>query len=116
MRKHITPVGSIFRILVIWRIALLLVAFYAILAFPFKESFPYWETLLEPNGHPLFWSWANFDGVHYLTIASTGYSAQYTQAFFPVYPLLMGVVSRFVHNPVLAGLLISHIAFFGTLV
>ncbi|MFZ2025210.1 MAG: hypothetical protein WAV51_02940 [Microgenomates group bacterium] len=32
--------------------------------------------------------WGNFDGVHYVKIAESGYY-QYAYAFFPVYPLLM---------------------------
>ena len=32
--------------------------------------------------------WGNFDGVHYVKIAESGYY-QYAHAFFPVYPLLM---------------------------
>jgi len=37
--------------------------------------------------------WGNFDGVHYVKIAEWGYYP-YSQAFFPVYPLLI----RFVHQ------------------
>lgn len=33
-------------------------------------------------------AWSNFDGVHYLSIANTGYF-QYQEAFFPLYPLLL---------------------------
>lgn len=33
--------------------------------------------------------WANFDGVHYLSISTAGYR-QYLEAFFPLYPLLIG--------------------------
>jgi len=37
--------------------------------------------------------WGNFDGIHYVHIAQSGYF-QYSQAFFPVYPLLMGFLGR----------------------
>lgn len=40
----------------------------------------------------LLWSWANFDGEHYLHIASAGYQTirgQSEYAFFPLYPLLI---------------------------
>ncbi len=58
--------------------------------------------------------WANFDGVHYLTIARVGY-LQYLQAFFPLYPLLIRGFSYILRvDMVFAGLGISQIAtFFG---
>jgi hypothetical protein len=96
--------------LLVWRIILLIVAFYAIQTIAFKESFPYWETLLEPEGSPIIWSWGNFDGVHYITIAEKGYSAQYTQAFFPLYPLVIRYLSKVPLSYLIAGLSISHIA------
>ncbi len=45
----------------------------------------------------LLWSWANFDGEHYLNIAQNGYQTirgQSEYAFFPLYPLLINLVSR----------------------
>jgi len=39
--------------------------------------------------------WGNFDGVHYVKIAESGYF-QYAHAFFPLYPLLMRFFHRFV--------------------
>ena len=94
--------------LVIWKVVLLAVAAYAIQVIPFKASFPYWETLLAPNGHPLYWSWGNFDGVHYLTIAKAGYIAQFTQAFFPLFPLLMRYLAQLSGSLMSAGLIITH--------
>src|SRR3989338_7634876 len=40
--------------------------------------------------------WANFDGVHYLSIAERGY-VQYEQAFFPLYPVLVRSIARTLH-------------------
>ncbi|MFH2085971.1 MAG: glycosyltransferase [bacterium] len=45
----------------------------------------------------LLWSWANFDGEHYLNIAQNGYQTlrgQSEYAFFPLFPLLINLVSR----------------------
>ncbi len=58
----------------------------------------------------LLWSWANFDGEHYLSIAKYGYQIrngfpQY--AFFPLYPLLTKIVSFVVQDYLVAGLLVS---------
>lgn len=108
MNRDIKILKWIFSRVIIWRILLLAVAMYAIQAIPFKPSFPYWETLLEPFGNPLFWSWGNFDGVHYITIAQQGYAAQFTQAFFPLYPLLMRYTAKITGGPLSAGLVVSH--------
>lgn len=104
----------IFAALVIWRVALVALAWAGTQLLPFLHRFPYTEILLEPYGSPLFWSWANFDGIHYLTIAEHGYAAKYTQAFFPLYPLLMRFLDFF-DNLLLTGLTISHLAFFVSL-
>lgn len=45
----------------------------------------------------LLWSWANFDGAHYLNIAQNGYQmilGQSEYAFFPLYPLLINLLGR----------------------
>lgn len=56
--------------------------------------------------NPYLWSWANFDGEHYLSIAKIGYSNG-EQAFFPFYPILI----KYLGNNVWSGILISNIAF-----
>lgn len=96
--------------LLIWRLALILVTAIAANWLAFKPSFPYSETLLVPTGSPLVWSWANFDGVHYLGIATKGYFAQFTQAFFPLYPLLIRWLNQLVNHTIISGLIISHIS------
>ena len=98
-----------------WRLALVVVAGIGMVILPFKPSFPYAETLLLPHGSPLFWSWANFDGVHYIGIAEKSYFAQFTQAFFPLYPLLIRALNQLVHNSILNGLIISNVSFLGSL-
>lgn len=42
--------------------------------------------------NPYLWSWANFDGEHYMSIAKMGYSNG-EQAFFPLYPLLIKLLN-----------------------
>ncbi len=82
----------------------------------FKPSFPYWDSVLQTFGHPLFWSWANFDGVHYLMVSEKGYVFGLTQAFFPLYIVLTKVGAFIVQNRVIAGLALSHLFFVGSLV
>src|SRR3989344_5653397 len=85
----------IFHFFIVWRIFLFLAAYTGSFILPFQPRFPYADTLLIPSGLPAWlWSFANFDGVHYLTISRYGYSAQFTQVFFPLYPLLLGLVNK----------------------
>jgi hypothetical protein len=42
--------------------------------------------------------WANFDGIHYLTLAKSGYF-QYGEAFFPFYPILIANIHRILPIP-----------------
>ena len=78
-----------------WRATLFIVAALAPLCLPlFLISFPYSERLVSTGFPVLVWPWGNFDGVHYIGIAQTQYGAYFTQAFFPLYPLLMGILGQ----------------------
>lgn len=103
---------SILTKIIYWRLFILAAATVGLSLLPFKDSFPYRQEVLEPYGHPLLYSWGNFDGVHYLGIAQTGYSAQFTQAFFPLYPLLIRFTNFYLHNYLLSALFISHLFLF----
>src|SRR4030066_1349403 len=78
-----------------WRITLFVVAFLSIYFLPvFGGRFPYVDRVLEITHLPYWvWGFGNFDGVHYLRIAQDGYLAQYSQAFFPVFPILIRTVA-----------------------
>lgn len=104
----------IFLLFIFWRVLLFLVAYLSGKYLVFDPSFPYSDTLLVKSGLPSWiWSFANFDGVHYLTIAKSGYSAQFTQAFFPVYPGIISLISRIIQydNFIIIGLLLSNLFF-----
>lgn len=63
--------------------------------------------------NPVFWSSANFDGEHYISIATYGYKPL-QHFFFPVYPLLISALNAF-DSPfsyVLFGQVISNTALF----
>lgn len=74
-----------------WRIALFFIAFLSIYLLPvFGARFPYADRVLEITHLPYWiWGFGNFDGVHYLRIAQDGYLAQYSQVFFPLFPILI---------------------------
>lgn len=112
---------KIVALFLIWRVSLFLIASISPYLFPnFAARFPYYQERLIETGLPHFiWAFGNFDGVHYLGIAFSGYSAQYTQAFFPLYPVLIGLLSQLLavfslgskESLLLGGLLISNTAF-----
>lgn len=85
--------------------------------------FSFWRIVLSAIEYfaPSFWSlrqgylglthWTNFDGIHYISLARAGYR-QYLEAFFPLYPGLIHVISgSFPVSFEMAGLFISHLAF-----
>lgn len=62
-------------------------------------------------------SWYRWDTTWYAAIASRGYVNPAYAAFFPLYPLLERIVGLAFHRDVfLAGMLISNLAFLGTLI
>jgi len=55
--------------------------------------------------------WQRFDAIHYLRIASSGYSAIALSAYFPLYPFLVRIVGMAIgQNYLLASILVSNIA------
>ncbi len=54
-------------------------------------------------------SLGNWDGGHYLGIAD-GYDEKFQYAFFPLYPMLVGLIGNQIHNFLWAGILISIIS------
>lgn len=85
-----------------WRVFLFLIAAIGLWTIPWGWSFPYADTVLETTKlPPWIWGFGNFDGVHYLRIAQNGYIADNSQAFFPLYPLLIKIFNFFPKNPVL---------------
>lgn len=106
--------GFIITIFFFWRIGLFLIAYFGSKLLRFSPSFPYSDIWLLPSKLPSwFWGFANFDGVHYLTIAKTGYSANFTQVFFPLYPLLINIIHKILPflDLITVGLLLSNLLF-----
>src|SRR5437868_6855072 len=64
-------------------------------------------------------SWYHWDVISFENIATRGYMYRDNAAFFPLYPLLEREVSSLLHiytNVFLAGMLITNLAFLGTLI
>lgn len=98
---------------VIWRVLLFVFLYLAISIIPLQKNFlgGGLESYLK---NPHIWSWLNFDGEHYLSIAQIGYQPL-TYFFFPFYPLIVKIVASFINESTLniafMGLLVSHISF-----
>ncbi len=94
-----------------WRGFDFLIIFFSQKIIPYLGFFPYRDQLLNFDLPSWIYALANFDGLHYLSIARNGY-AQYEQAFFPLYPTLIKFLSPFFSgNQLLAGLVISNVSF-----
>lgn len=102
----------VIRLMLWWRLALLTIAALATSFIGFLFPYPSFDHLIELGSHiPLVWTWAGFDGIHYITIAEQGYIANYTQAFFPLYPILIRLTAFYTHlNALLSGLLVTHVS------
>ncbi|MBI3103896.1 hypothetical protein HYZ05_03065 [Candidatus Daviesbacteria bacterium] len=114
-----SPIFKILLLYLTWRVGLLLLALFAIYFIPLGST----DRFL--GGGPLnykiapeLFSWANFDGEHYLSIAIFGYKGL-EQTFFPIYPMLISffakpfspdLISALI-NSTIAGLFISNLSF-----
>ncbi len=122
MNKRINFNSPVFKILLMfltWRLALVIVFIFAIYFVPlgYKDRF-LGGGPINYGISPQLFSWANFDGEHYLSIAIFGYK-NLEQAFFPVYPALISffakpdpfnLLSSLVYST-LTGLIISNVSF-----
>lgn len=109
-----SKIARILYLFLIWRILLFTIAFFAPIFIPqFGAKFPYFEeTLISSNLPHFVWAFGNFDGVHYLRIARDAYAYQYTQAFFPLYPILIKITSYItLGNLLISALLVSNLSF-----
>ena len=94
-----------------WRVLLILFVFLAPLFLTLQKNF-LGGGVTNYLSAPWFWSWLNFDGEHYLSIAYRGYQPL-TYFFFPLFPLLARFLS-FGHsliNLAISGLAISNVTF-----
>lgn len=110
MKFDTTVTLKIAAVFLMWRSIIFIIGSLAQNILPYKPSFPYAYDLLPKYNFPQwFYSWANFDGVHYLTIVEKGYvGTGLIQAFFPLYPILVSAANYIFDTTLLAGLFISN--------
>jgi len=103
----------------VWKIILILVLLLSVRFIPLAVGDRYMGGgALNYKLAPELFSWANFDGEHYLSISIFGYKFL-EQAFFPAYPLLISIFAKpfsrdllsSLINSTLAGLIISNASF-----
>ncbi|MBI3576808.1 hypothetical protein HY086_02080 [Candidatus Gottesmanbacteria bacterium] len=104
MKKRWREFGIIVLAFTLWRLSLVIIE---------QTSPVLWPLRLGFLGKT---PWANFDGVHYLSIAHAGYR-QYLEAFFPFYPAIIKfTVDILRQSGEVGALLLSHAALLGALV
>lgn len=102
----------------VWRFGLFFISAQAKNLLRFQPSFPYVDVILMRDNVPNWLrSWANFDGVHYIVIGDQGYSGHgLVQAFFPLYPVLLGLLRDVISiSIILIGVVLSSLFFLGAL-
>lgn len=86
----------------LWLMVVLLISFIGFYSIPHSGKFT----------GDFFHSLANWDGGHYLGIAEFGYAEKFQYAFFPLYPLVIRVLSQITGNYLWAAVYISIVASF----
>jgi len=77
--------------------------------------------LLNPYGSPpsplhvMLGFWDHWDTQHFITIATAGYAKPLDSAFFPLYPLLIHIVTFILRSPLVSALFVANIAGFAVL-
>lgn len=66
---------------------------------------------VQESRHLLLSVWGHWDAVHYIDVATIGYHGT-DMAFFPLFPLLIKILGKIIGNHLIAGMLISNVAFF----
>ena len=105
-KNELKKLTSVF---LLWRGFLFFISYLANNILKYLPSFPYASELATYGLPQWIYSWANFDGVHYLTIINKGYfGTGLIQAFFPLFPLIIKYLN-FANNSLITGLIISNI-------
>lgn len=92
MKKLLANLKLISPLYLLWVCTTLIVGIWSIYNLPFNPSFPYYGDLSAHYNRGVA-SFAHFDGIHYLRLIRNGYDDTGSQAFFPVYPLLIRTLS-----------------------
>jgi hypothetical protein len=97
LKAFLKGTNFIFGLFVIWRLLLFIPLIFSNYLLPYRTGSEFtniWRKIdpYFPVNNFLIWPWANFDGVHYLSIAGNGYTTD--MRFFPLFPVLINITSR----------------------
>ena len=97
MKTFFKGTEFIFKLFIIWRLLLFIPLACSHFFLSYRGDYEFTNIWSKVLPYPivsnfLLWPWANFDGVHYLSIAGNGYT--YDARFFPLYPLLINITSK----------------------
>ena len=123
-RNFLSEGKNLFLVLIffIWRFVLLIPLIIGFFFIPYRYNYDFTQVFNEVGSISLAETillkpWANFDGVHYLTIAGNGYTNQ--ARFFPLFPILIngttnifGVVATFSSAQVFISVILASFIFF----
>jgi Gpi18-like mannosyltransferase len=106
------PVRDIVWLFLVTRLLLVLVTYFGYILLTADK---YSSTLITPGTFLSFWN--NWDATRYISIAQYGYKTPFDFAFFPLFPLLTGILSTPLGgwSYLLVGMLVSNGALLGTL-
>ena len=112
MNKPSTNYFSI-SLIIFWLASILLTGYLSLHYLPFTPSFPYYGDIAH-YGRALA-SFAHFDGIHYLRLIRHGYDDTGSQAFFPIYPLLVRTLTFNFFDPLFVAVALNLSLLFSTL-
>lgn len=82
--------------LVLSRVLFLIFALVGVYLLPLDSG--YIGKQIAPQAPYIAWVWANFDGRHFIHIASLGYR-NFDYAYFPLYPAIISILGYVIHLP-----------------
>lgn len=86
----------------IWALVVLIIFYLGFSSLPHSNLFP----------NDFLRSLANWDGGHFLSIAQYGYKDPSQYVFFPLYPILINLLTQITQNYLMSAILISFVCFF----
>lgn len=96
-----------------WRLITIFIAYFGLSIFPFHQTD---GSMDWANQTTDFWvRWANWDGGHFRGIAENGYINSFQVVFFPLYPLMIRMLSLIGIPSLWSGLLISNLSLIAAL-
>lgn len=114
MKKFLSSFRSPIVIIFIWLCTIFLAGFWSIRNIPFTPTFPYYHDLSDHYSREVA-SFSHFDGIHYLRIIHKGYDDTGSQAFFPLYPLLIKLLTFGYFDPLYTAIILNTVVTFVTL-